>query len=556
MRIREKIFLGFALYVVLAAILGFLSYRELRTISTRLRLVEIADDITNTILEVRRYEKLFLLLPENDSRHQLEQYLSHLRTDIDAIQDEIILEIGRQNHDMMRSAIREYEILFNKVAETLLKEAELTGRIRSEARRIERLLSDDSRGAFLEARKEEKNLMLFEDRASYEAFLLKLAVPPLSGRHDIGQYLSLVKALAGLYEREQKSVSAMRRKAQEIQSFTESLAKREREEIERILALSMRMLVGALVFILVVGIVINVRLASKISSPMRTLEMVTRRIAAGDFSETVSVEGTDEIASLQRSFNAMQEKLRDALKDLEMTVAQLRDKQSQLVEAEKLASIGILAAGIAHEINNPLTSILTFSNLMLEQTPEGASQREQLKMMAREAERARYIVRQLLDFARETPLKLVRIDINEPVREIVDSLTAQGLFQHIELSVNLAEDLPDINADPVRIGQVIMNILLNAAHAITPPGKITVQTRLAGGSVEVAVSDSGGGIEKAHLRRIFDPFFTTKPQDQGTGLGLAVSYGIMKKHGGDITVRSEPGKGSLFIIRVPVDEKA
>lgn len=556
MRIREKIFLGFALYVVLAAILGFLSYRELRTISTRLRLVEIADDITNTILEVRRYEKLFLLLPENDSRHQLEQYLSHLRTDIDAIQDEIILEIGRQNHDMMRSAIREYEILFNKVAETLLKEAELTGRIRSEARRIERSLSDDSRGAFLEARKEEKNLMLFEDRASYEAFLLKLAVPPLSGRHDIGQYLSLVKALAGLYEREQKSVSAMRRKAQEIQSFTESLAKREREEIERILALSMRMLVGALVFILVVGIVINVRLASKISSPMRTLEMVTRRIAAGDFSETVSIEGTDEIASLQRSFNAMQEKLRDALKDLEMTVAQLRDKQSQLVEAEKLASIGILAAGIAHEINNPLTSILTFSNLMLEQTPEGASQREQLKMMAREAERARYIVRQLLDFARETPLKLVRIDINEPVREIVDSLTAQGLFQHIELSVNLAEDLPDINADPVRIGQVIMNILLNAAHAITPPGKITVQTRLAGGSVEVAVSDSGGGIEKAHLRRIFDPFFTTKPQDQGTGLGLAVSYGIMKKHGGDITVRSEPGKGSLFIIRVPVDEKA
>ncbi|MGW8272941.1 MAG: histidine kinase dimerization/phospho-acceptor domain-containing protein, partial [Thermodesulfovibrionales bacterium] len=411
MRIREKIFLGFALYVVLAAILGFLSYRELRTISTRLRLVEIADDITNTILEVRRYEKLFLLLPENDSRHQLEQYLSHLRTDIDAIQEEIILEIGRQNHDMMRSAIREYEILFNKVAATLLKEAELTGRIRSEARRIERLLSDDSRGAFLEARKEEKNLMLFEDRASYEAFLLKLAVPPLSGRHDIGQYLSLVKALAGLYEREQKSVSAMRRKAQEIQSFTESLAKREREEIERILALSMRMLVGALVFILVVGIVINVRLASKISSPMRTLEMVTRRIAAGDFSETVSVEGTDEIASLQRSFNAMQEKLRDALKDLEMTVAQLRDKQSQLVEAEKLASIGILAAGIAHEINNPLTSILTFSNLMLEQTPEGASQREQLKMMAREAERARYIVRQLLDFARETPLKLVRIDI-------------------------------------------------------------------------------------------------------------------------------------------------
>lgn len=556
MRIREKIFLGFLLYVLLAAILGFLSYRELTTINTRLRLLEIADDITNTILEVRRYEKLFLLLPEDDSRRQLEQYLSHLRSDVDSIQDEIIFEIGRQNHDMMRSAIREYEVLFNKVAQTLLQQAELIGKIRSEARRIERSLSDDKLGEFLEARKEEKNLMLFEDRASYQAFVVKLADPTFAGTRGVGQYRELVETLASLYEREHTSVSAMRKKARDIQSFTENLEKREREEIDRILTRSMRMLLAALVFILVFGIAVNMRLASGISSPLGALEMVTRRIAGGDFSETVSVEGSDEIASLQRSFNTMQEKLRDALKSLEMTVAQLRDKQNKLVEAEKLASIGILASGIAHEINNPLTSILTFSNLMLEQTPEGTSQREQLTMMAREAERARHIVRQLLGFARETPLKRVRMNINEPVREIVDSLVAQGLFQDIELTVNLADDLPDVSADPVRIGQVIMNILLNAVHAIEPPGSITVSTRAAGGSVEVAVSDSGVGIPKEHLGRIFDPFFSTKPLDQGTGLGLAVSYGIIKKHGGEIVVRSEPGKGSLFIVRVPVNEKA
>lgn len=555
MKIREKIFLGFTLYVVLAAILGFFSYQELKTITIRLGLVEMADDITSSLLEVRRYEKVFLLSPDKDNRRQLAQYLTILRKDVDDIKEEIIHEIGRQNHDMMRSAIREYEILFDWAATTILSRQELIEAIRTSGRKIENALSDDALEAFLEVRKEEKNLMLFENPASVEAFNEKLLAKPLANRPEIREYKRMVGKLSRLYTREHKSIKDMRGKAREIQQFTENLSKRERETIENTIKRSVRILIVALIVVIGLGSFINLLLARRIGKPLIRLEAATRKVAAGDFTEILPIRGNDEIASLQRSFNSMQEKLGTALKSLEDSITQLREKQVQLVEAEKLAAVGILAAGIAHEINNPLTSVLTFSNLMLEKMTPDNPDYERLRMMVRETARARHIVRQLLNFARETPLKKIDIDVNEPVREIIDSLKAQGLFGNISLSLDLADNLPTVSVDPVRIGQVVMNIMMNAVHSINPPGKIEVVTRRTGSFVEVAVTDSGEGIQAEHLGRIFDPFFTTKTQDKGTGLGLAVSYGIMKKHDGDIIVSSVPGKGSTFTMRIPVHEE-
>ena len=214
--------------------------------------------------------------------------------------------------------------------------------------------------------------------------------------------------------------------------------------------------------------------------------------------------------------------------------------------------MGKLAAGIAHEINNPLTSVLTFSNLMLEQCPPEDPRHEKLKLMARETNRARTIVRQLLNFGRETIIKPEKININQPVTEIADSLMAQDAFKSITLEMKLGDSLPDVDADPAQIGQVVMNLLLNAIHAITPPGSIEVLTRLNGKEVELVFSDTGSGIPEEYLHKIFDPFFTTKDASRGTGLGLAVSYGIIKKHGGDIEVMSEMGKGTTFTVRLPI----
>jgi signal transduction histidine kinase len=147
----------------------------------------------------------------------------------------------------------------------------------------------------------------------------------------------------------------------------------------------------------------------------------------------------------------------------------------------------------------------------------------------------------------------VRININGPVKEVAESLEAQGAFTGIELSMKLAEGLPDILADPAQLGQVVMNILLNAIHAITPPGRIELTTRLNGKNIEVVFTDTGKGIAEEHLRKVFDPFFTTKEASKGTGLGLAVSYGIIKKHNGYIDVASTIGQGTTFTVRLPVN---
>jgi signal transduction histidine kinase len=549
-KIRHKLFLGFGLYIFLAAIGGALSYKELRTITTRLTLVEVADDTTNTILEVRRFEKNFLLYRDKESLAELKKYLSALKKDVQNISAEIKKEIGTDNYTMMKNAIAEYENLIDRIAANFKSQGEITTALIHSGREIEKRLKGNDLRIFLIARRHEKNLLLYKDQTTYVTFMKTFASLTVNG--DAEEYRILVDKLFELFKDEKDSVGRIRLRAREIQSFTEDLSKRERAKVGEILKMSMNMLLFALLAIVTVGIVINMKLARSIATPIRELEKVTKKVAMGDFSEIIEVRGKDEITSLEISFNQMEDRLKDTLNSLELAVRNLHEKQAQLVEAEKLGSIGILAAGIAHEINNPLTSVLTFSHLMLEQMPQDDPRRETLKMMSRETERARIIVRQLLSFAKETNLKKVKTNINCPINEIIETLSAQGLFNGIEVSLNFTENLPEILADPIKLEQVVLNILLNAIHSITPPGRIEVSTKTAGDSIEIHISDTGCGIPEEYFGKIFDPFYTTKDSSKGTGLGLAVSYGIIKKHGGDIEVKSTVGKGTTFVVRLPV----
>jgi signal transduction histidine kinase len=552
MKIRDKLFLGFGLYIFLAVILGFFAYKELRTIGTRLTLVETADDITNTILEVRRYEKNFLLFKDRESYEELQKYLDTLKKNIDSIHAEIVAEIGSDNYTMMKSAIAGYEGLIRTVSDNFSTQQELEELVRERGRMVERRLSDAPLRAFLIVRRHEKNIMLYRNRDAFTVFKKALTASSLRAAPEIGNYQAQVARLYSLYEGEKEAIDKLRLTAREIQSFTQNLSKKERSDIATMIRMSVNLLVLALALIVVVGFIINIKLATSIATPIRTLEKITKKIAQGDFSEQIEVKGQDELSSLEVSFNLMEEKLKNALWSLEHTIEKLREKQAQLVEAEKLASVGKLAAGIAHEINNPLTAVLTFSNLMLEQCPPEDPRHERLKLMARETNRARNIVRQLLNFGREIVIKPEMININRPVSEIADSLAAQDAFKGIELAMKLDEDLPEVQADPAQVGQVVMNMLLNAIHAISPPGRIEVATRRNGNAVEIVFSDTGQGIPEEHIHKIFDPFFTTKDAFKGTGLGLAVSYGIIKKHGGDIEVSSAAGKGTTFTVRLPI----
>jgi signal transduction histidine kinase len=232
-------------------------------------------------------------------------------------------------------------------------------------------------------------------------------------------------------------------------------------------------------------------------------------------------------------------------------MAELKRTQAQLIQSAKLAAIGELAANVAHEINNPLTSVLGFASYLAEQVRSGQPMREELDLIIEEATRARDIVRDLLNFSRQRDFEPEVTNINTVVEQTVSMVRRQGSLENITVSEAYAEALPLVEVDVSRMKQVFLNIINNAVYAMKEGGTLAIRTSVADGTVLVEFTDSGIGIALDHLDRIFDPFFTTKPAVSGTGLGLSVSLGIVQSHGGTIEVQSQPGAGAVFTIKLP-----
>jgi two-component system NtrC family sensor kinase len=303
--------------------------------------------------------------------------------------------------------------------------------------------------------------------------------------------------------------------------------------------------------------------ARRISRPLKTLEDAARQIADGDFTRDVVVHAPAEIEDLAQSINRMARKL-DAEKSeleawgttLENRVRERTDEirriHSQLFRSEKLASLGKLAAGVAHEINNPLTGILANSSLILEDLDASDPRREDVEIIVKETIRCREIVKRLLDFARQTKPQKKLTDVNILIEAIILLVRNQTSFRNIVITTRLAEKLPQILCDSDQIQQVFINIILNAAEAMTAGGSLTISSSLSREAdfVTIEIIDTGPGIPEEQRERIFDPFFTTK--EHGTGLGLSISYGIVEQHGGEIGVESAAGRGSTFTVRLPV----
>jgi two-component system NtrC family sensor kinase len=303
--------------------------------------------------------------------------------------------------------------------------------------------------------------------------------------------------------------------------------------------------------------------AGRITRPLAVMVEATGKIAQGDLEHRVAVEGRDETGRLALAFNRMTDELSRAHGDLtewgrtlerrvEERTRQLRETQDQLVVSEKLASLGKMAAGVAHEINNPLTTILIHTHLLLEKPGRDAAEEESLNLVAEETTRCAGIVGGLLDFARQTPSQAAPTDVNGVVDRTLLLLEKQASVRNIRIEKDLDRDLPHVDLDRNKIQQVFSNLAINACEAMPAGGTLAVGSRLSrdGTHVEIAFADTGVGISKENIPRLFDPFFTTK--SFGTGLGLAVSYGIIRQRGGTILVRSEVGKGSVFTVRIPL----
>lgn len=231
-----------------------------------------------------------------------------------------------------------------------------------------------------------------------------------------------------------------------------------------------------------------------------------------------------------------------------------RGNIDRLYATDRLASVGELASGIAHEINNPLTSVVGFSDLILErELPDEV--REELQIINKEAQRASQIVRNLLSFSRKHPLEKKPVNINELIEMVLAMRSYEQGINNIQVNTHLAPDLPEIIGDPFQLQQVFLNIIVNAEYFMARAHKggiLDISTERRDSTIRLIFADDGPGIPEKNKMRLFDPFFTTKEVGQGTGLGLSIVHGIVKEHRGTITAESEPGKGAIFIIELPV----
>lgn len=235
-------------------------------------------------------------------------------------------------------------------------------------------------------------------------------------------------------------------------------------------------------------------------------------------------------------------------------ITRRKNMEQQLLQADKLASLGQLSAGVAHEINNPLGLILGYTQLLIREENEGPPKFEDLKTIEKHTRNCKAIVEALLNFARKTATKRVEVDINETINEVIAVVRHQFELDDVRIETVFDETIPHLTGDSEKLKQVFMNLVMNARQAISNSGCITISTNFISDQeqVRVIVEDTGSGIAPETISKIFDPFFTTKPTGQGTGLGLSVSYGIIKEHNGDILVGSDPGRGSTVTVVLPV----
>jgi len=303
---------------------------------------------------------------------------------------------------------------------------------------------------------------------------------------------------------------------------------------------------GVVTFTTVISLVLLALATRNVLRPIGRIIEMSDKVVAGDLSARVNMRPPGEMGLLCLAIDQMA----DAVLQREEALAQATRRQ--VGQSEKMASVGRMAAGIAHEINNPLTGLLTLEHLL--KSEEGLSDKgkEYLEIMYNETSRMREIVRGLLNFARESSLEMKPLDVNEVIRQWLKLLRSQKEFKNITIEEKFTEDLSKVNGDANQLQQVLANISLNACEAMPERGVLSISTSEEDGKVLISMEDTGCGIKEEHLEMIFDPFFTTKPVGKGTGLGLSVSYGIVRKHGGTMEVESQEGKGTIFTITLPV----
>lgn len=421
-------------------------------------------------------------------------------------------------------------------------------------------IADDLNASFLEMRIAEKNYFLYRDRKALDEIREKIVaarktiddersnIVPAIGEQDLRKLESYLKVYGGhvTLMRSSRSGDAeremqLRAAGKRLKEFSESITKLERQRVNSIILNSKRILLFSFWAILASALLMGHFISQKILRSLREIEKLAGSIAEGNFNKIEGSQSKDELGAVITAINSMSE--------------ELSHREEELIQSKKLASLGVLTAGVAHELTNPLNNISmiaqTYADLYSKLTEE-----QRIEFMGKvEAETVRIqkIVKNLLDFSKPKDSNPREADINAIIQKTLTLVQNMIDVANIETNLQFAEGIPHVFADEHQMQQVFVNLITNAVQAMRSGEKLFIGTRTGrqGDTVEITVMDTGKGIPPEFLPHIFDPFFSTKGEG-GTGLGLSVSYGIIKNHRGEIRVESKVGVGTTFTIELPI----
>ncbi len=460
MKIENKVILSNVINGAFIILIGFFAFQNMNLVLTKLRFVEIADDLNASFLEMRLSEKNYFLYKDKKALPAIQSNLEKTMATIQAVREDIIRAIGESDLRQLEGYLRSYSKVVDESVRAAPSDAQLEARLRAEGKKLK--------------------------------------------------------------------------------EFSDSITHLERKRVNDIILSSKNILIFSFWAILAFALLISHFISQKIVRSLREIERVTKSISEGNFHKIEGFRSKDELGSVITAINSMSE--------------ELGHREEQIIQSKKLASLGILTAGVAHEITNPLNNISMIAQTYDELYPQ-LSEKDRLEFMLKvdaETDRIRKIVKNLLDFSKPKDANPKEADINDVIHKTLTLVQNMIDVSNVETIVKLDEGLPPVFVDDHQIQQVLVNLITNAVQAMTAGGKLYIASRagLAGESVEITVKDTGKGIAPEYLPHIFDPFFSTKGEG-GTGLGLSVSYGIVKNHRGDIRVESKVGVGTTFTVELP-----
>jgi two-component system NtrC family sensor kinase len=460
MKIEKKLILSNIINGAFIILIGLFAFQNLNLVLTKLRFVEIADDLNASFLEMRLAEKNYFLYRDGQA----------------------LAEIGEKIGAAERALHEEQDNIIPAIGETDLK-------------RLESLLQ---------------------------------------------AYASTIGAVRGNGQPKADQEERIRGAGRKLKEYADSITRLERKRVNEIIQNAKLILMLSFWAILVSALLIGHFISQKIVRSLRVIETMTRSISEGNFAQVANVRPRDELGTVIDAVNHMSE--------------ELSNREEQIIQSKKLASLGILTAGVAHEITNPLNNISMIAQTydeMYDHLPD-EKRLDLIKKVDAETERIRKIVKNLLDFSKPKDANPKESDMNSVVQKTLTLVQNMIDVQNIETIVRLKEGLPHVFIDEHQVQQVLVNLITNAVQAMSSGGRLFVASRtgMSKDTIEITVKDTGKGIQPEFLSHIFDPFFSTKGEG-GTGLGLSVSYGIIKNHRGNIRVESKPGVGTTFTIELP-----